>query len=258
MVAGQNVRRLVINMSFGWDEMWGGSEMNGTDFDDQIALLQDRTNNTGVPASVRAVHAAMVAASCEGALMFAASGNGSLWTCNEDPMYPAAWEVLERPTIDECALAEYGLVDLTSTTALDFTYPVGPLTDALTEGAPLVHAVGAVDHALVPNTLGGNPVVEYSVLGMQRDKALPRLSGLGYRGVSLDALGSEYTAIQSGTSIGTATVAAAMTAAWTVAPTLAPHEVVKAVYNAANPLVDPDTGVPLAVDIELVLGCGRT
>ena len=251
LAAAPTADRLVLNMSFGWDEMWGGSEFNGFTFADQLGLLQDRTNNTGVPASVRAVHAAMVAASCEGALMFAASGNGSMWTCNETSMYPAAWEVLERPTIDECIKAENGLVDLSSTTATDFGHPVGPLLDATSEGAPLVHAVGAVDHAFVPGTMGDPDTVEYTVLGMQRDKALPRLSGLGYHGVAVDALGSEYTAIQSGTSIGTATVAAAMTAAWTVAPTLAPHEVVNAVYNKAEPLLDLDAGTPLEVDLEL-------
>lgn len=100
---------LVLNLSLGWHEDYGGS---------QLPLSEpDR-------ADARAVYDAIRFARCSGALVFAAAGNRYGGGLDQGPLYPAAWaEVTIDPGI--CA-SELGV----------------PAT--LTYKAPLVFAVGGV------------------------------------------------------------------------------------------------------------------
>jgi hypothetical protein len=74
---------LVVNLSLGWHESFGGP----------YGTVRD------LPAPVRAVQAMITDASCRGAVLIAAAGNAGLGT---GPLYPAGWEAKPAPTMDEC------------------------------------------------------------------------------------------------------------------------------------------------------------
>jgi len=102
---------LVINLSLGWLEPFGGSA------GDSVLELP--------PA--RGVYAAIEKAVCRGALVFAAAGNWSGGTTFADgPIYPAAWTRRMAPTFKRC-LAFSGSVP------------------GYTGGGRLVEAVGGID-----------------------------------------------------------------------------------------------------------------
>jgi hypothetical protein len=65
--------RLVVNMSFGWDEQWGGRD----------------PQTTRLPA--RLVHEVARYSACHGALLVAAAGNRNVPDF-DGPMFPAGWE----------------------------------------------------------------------------------------------------------------------------------------------------------------------
>ncbi len=82
---------LVINLSLGWDR---GADPVLPDDHQRLALGADAS----IPAPTRAVHAALYHARCQGALIFASSGNDDgMLKDRSGPLLPAAWSALEVP-----------------------------------------------------------------------------------------------------------------------------------------------------------------
>lgn len=82
---------LVINLSLGWDR---GADPLLPDDHERLAFGADAI----IPAPTRAVHAALYHARCQGALIFAASGNDDgMLKDRSGPLLPAAWSALEVP-----------------------------------------------------------------------------------------------------------------------------------------------------------------
>lgn len=108
---------LIVNLSLGWNPIWGG----------------DDPSPAAWPLDVQAAYDAIYEASCRGALVVAAAGNRSGGPSGAvGPVYPAAWET--RLLSDAQCLAIAGGV-LSDYTAVD--------------DRPVVYAVGAVDEHLV-------------------------------------------------------------------------------------------------------------
>ena len=188
-------RRLVINLSVGWDPMFGGQPPLST-----------------APASIRAVHAVLEYASCRGALVIAAAGNRSTGPENlTGPLFPGGWEALAAPDATECAAA-------LDTVPVDPTlFPVPPNTYR-----PLVYAVGAVDHTGSTTRVrpGGEP--RLTAFG---DHAVS-----GY----LDSGMLEPTSVLTGTSVGALVVSAAAAAAWHFRPDEPYYAIMHAFYASAD------------------------
>jgi hypothetical protein len=91
-LGGPQHRRLVLNLSVGWEPTFGG----------------DFTTLGDLPAPVRAVHAALVHARCQGALPIVAAGNDSGGSpAPVGPLFPAAWEQRPAPDAAQCAAVEF-------------------------------------------------------------------------------------------------------------------------------------------------------
>ncbi|MGB1699422.1 MAG: hypothetical protein ACPHRO_05680, partial [Nannocystaceae bacterium] len=227
--ASPSVDHLIMSMSFGWDgSYWGEllkSQMNQSD---AIIVANDIANETFVPGPVRSVLASMMTASCQGVMMVAATGNNTEHTCDVGPLLPAAWEQIPRPNANECKVS--GFVSQSNAFG---NYQFQASNFGLESTEPLVYAAGALDY-------------DFSELNMQRKEAMPRLAGLGFRGVGKDVNG-DWTDVQSGTSIGTATVAAAMANTWSTDGSRTAAQVVEAVYGGALDVLDE--GIPLQADV---------
>jgi hypothetical protein len=93
-VAANAGRKLVVNLSLGWDEAFG--------------------SDAAARVSVEAVYEALRYARCRGALVVAASGNsrGQL-PPSDGPLLPAAWQAVPAPTPAQC-LADFGISSATS------------------------------------------------------------------------------------------------------------------------------------------------
>lgn len=106
--------RLIINLSVGWDPVWGG-------------VVDPVEGVTGTPALVLE---SLQYAHCAGALVFAAAGNRTTPLGSPTPetaIYPAAWATLAAPTLEQCQ-------------ALGFR-DAQPNPET-----PLLHAVGGLDY----------------------------------------------------------------------------------------------------------------
>jgi hypothetical protein len=108
-------RRLVINISAGWDPIWGAGEPNA---------------NPGAGAVLQALRVA----ACHGALTLAAAGNKPGAVGTDGAVYPAAYEALTAPTRAECAALGVRVDESR-----------GPIFDSDPRAAQLVYAVGGVD-----------------------------------------------------------------------------------------------------------------
>jgi hypothetical protein len=171
-------RRLVLNLSIGWDPQFG-----------QLSLLEP------TPAPVLAVFRALQDASCRGALVLAAAGNRFSGPDNTPgPLLPGGWETLPAPDLAYCQAN----LDPDDVDASDF--PDGPAY------RPLVYAAGAVDIANRPvltRVRGEPPRVAY---GMQ-----------AVTGVVI-GIDEEPTEVQTGTSVAAVIASAAAAAGWAYQP----------------------------------------
>ena len=87
---------LILNLSLGWDRLYGGSPAVGV---------------SGWPASVQAAHAAIVDARCRGAMVLAATGNRQGGTRDLGPLVPALWESTTiDPAVCSAALGGPGAI----------------------------------------------------------------------------------------------------------------------------------------------------
>lgn len=130
--------RLILNLSLGWDPVFGGGEST-------VAAM---------PLSVQAVFRAIADARCRGGLIIAAAGNdpGGPWTTG--PIFPAAWEQLPAPKRTAC------------TTALGFAPSPSHFPTAATAYNPLVFAASGVQSAGQPlanqRPGAGAPIAAYA------------------------------------------------------------------------------------------------
>jgi len=139
-------RRLVLNISAGWDPLYGGLEPVPAD----------------TPAPVAAVQAAIRDAVCRGAAVVAAAGNREGGPTTESgPILPAAWETKPAPAVVHCK--SLGL----SPNPADFVAPYRPLVFAVggvrAGDGPLYNSRDAAeprlaafaDHGVVAAAAGG-------------------------------------------------------------------------------------------------------
>lgn len=104
--------RLIINISAGWDPIWGGAE----------------TPNAGVTGTPALVLESLQYANCSGAIVFAAAGNRTTPFGSATPetaIYPAAWTTSATPSKEQCAAL--GVPDATPDPKEPLLYAVGGL-----------------------------------------------------------------------------------------------------------------------------------
>lgn len=161
--------RLIINISAGWDPIWGGAA----------------TPNGAVTGTPELVLESVQYAHCAGAVVFAAAGNrttpfGS--AAPETAIYPAAWTTLPAPTPDQCAAL--GVADAKPDAA-----------------APLLHAVGGLDllggplmtgrpNALPPLATVGINVVRHEPYGAPHHT--PTLTGTSMSTAAVSGVAAHY------------------------------------------------------------------
>ncbi len=185
-------RRLVINLSLGWDRLFGG--LTGPVAD--------------MPAPVQAIYRAIEDAVCRGALVVAAAGNGFGGPePNRGPLLPAAWELRPAPTGAACVAALEVLPD-----PADFPPPGQPVY------RPLVHAAGAAR-------------ADGTALSNSRFRGLPRLMAFSDHGVVESHLTDQPTATLTGSSVAAAVVSAAAAAAWSYRSDLRADEIMQTLYD---------------------------
>ncbi len=131
-------RRLVLNLSVGWDPRYGAFRFGG-----------------GTPTPVLAMLRALQDATCRGAVVVAAAGNRLAGPENtRGPLLPGGWEDLPAPGFSYCRLnLAPGEVD-------ENDFPTEPVY------RPLVYAAGSVDRDDVPvltRVRGEPPRVAYGV-----------------------------------------------------------------------------------------------
>ncbi|NVB40382.1 S8 family serine peptidase [Pseudenhygromyxa sp. WMMC2535] len=156
------------------------------------------------------VYRALRRASCDGALIIAASGNESPYACPRGPMEPAVWETLARPTQQEC-VAEFGAQ------SFDAGHFGGRwLACGANEYCPLVHSIGAVDEL-------DDDLANY------REGSRPRLATLGFS-AQVDSDGP-----MSGTSVSAAIASGAAARLWSHAPNLSGDAIMQALWSTGRP-----------------------
>lgn len=177
---------LVLNLSLGWLPRFGGGSPH---------VPTDRV-------SARAVHAILSRSLCEGALVFAATGNDSGGSTDRDgPLLPAAWSASGPPRVEDCAALGAGQVSAAE---------LGRLV-----------AVGGVDG-------------RDRSLGISRPDSTPRLVAPSAAATATTAGGGPAPLVLSGTSVGTLVAATAAAVARGYVPDLAPGQVIEALYASAS------------------------
>jgi hypothetical protein len=202
--------RAVVNLSLGWVP----------------ALDTNPRGSHGRTLPEDLVFQVLTRASCLGALVLAAAGNGA-FAGTTGPTQPAGWEAEPAPGALACQR---------------FAEPDWPFAGDLAVAdayRPLVHAVSAVDYHDQP-------------LAVVRPGSIPRLMAHGMSAITDDPLRAPgHTLLLTGTSVSTALVAGAAAALWSHSPTLTAHGVASQLFS---------TGVSLpAVTTELCLpgGCAK-
>ncbi len=193
---GGTDRRLVLNMSLGWEPAFGG----------------DYTSLSDLPAPVRAVHSALLHARCQGALPVVAAGNDTGGSpAPFGPLYPGAWETKAAPEPALCSALEGA------------TYsPAGLITAPTpTDYQPLVFSVSGVRGDGVP-------------LMNARKGGHARLVAPGAH-VTVPSATNGPTAGMTGSSISAAVVTASVAAAWSYRPELNASTVMSLVWAGSTP-----------------------
>ena len=206
--------RLVINLSLGWvapgagalcgtteAEPWCAAEGHVGAFD---AFLAGAPRVFPTRNAIEAVHAALLYATCNGAVVVAAAGNTKADSCNTEPVAPAAWAKFHAPMPGECH-------------ALGFADSGSPWLMSDTGTRPLLHPVSGVE-------ADGEPIA-FTRPGSE---------------TQLVAAGSEATAgletALTGTSVSAALVSSAFALLWSQEPSIPPALVAKRILDGARPL----------------------
>jgi hypothetical protein len=230
---------LVINLSLGWDPRHAGklkafnierrAELGGDGGDGRDGDACPVTSTAGDGAKPDpqyqlledGVRRAIERASCLGALVVAAAGNGDVPKVANvsDPdsgaMLPAAWEALPAPTDQACE--DRGLL------RTGWSRPRG-----LGPGSyhPLVYAATGVEYA------------HRFILSNTRSNGISRLGGPGLVVVSGETRppgpgvgAAQHTLPLSGSSMGAAAVSGVAAAAWSLRPDASPHEIMAILFR---------------------------
>ncbi len=193
-------QRLVINLSIGWDGMYGGAYNPAFPVEAQLS------------APILAVHRAIERATCHGALVIAAAGNdtGGL-PVPSGPMFPAGWEQAPAPANCNRFGNSIGAADL---------------PPAAAPYRPLVHSVGGVDGTDTP-------------LSTTRANGRPRLAASSFQAVMLyndPTAGMGVTDVMSGTSAAAAVASATAALVWGYEPDLHGADVMARIYGSGESL----------------------
>ncbi|HET6586087.1 MAG TPA: S8 family serine peptidase [Nannocystaceae bacterium] len=208
-------RRLVVNLSVGWTAEMGGDCSLGEDepwCGDHVGEMVGHlgtASNEPLPwrYAAESLHAALLYASCHGALIVTAAGNAKGDSCNVEPVAPGVWGSYRAPTEAECD-------------ALGFTPPpeIEARLPANEDVAwPLVLPVSA-------ERPDGRPIAA------TRPGSITPLVAPGWH-VSLDAGEMPLT----GTSISAAAVSGAAALVWSQGPGMHAGEVLHKLYDLGTP-----------------------
>lgn len=205
---------LILNLSVAWDPTYGGDLMPPGQEGEPIDMLEAPSDR--VPATVQAVYAVLVYASCHGALTIAASGNNTGAPCEQQgAMAPALWERYPAPHHDACFVffgedPDQGPGDPT----------VEPAADSL------VYAAGGVTAYDLPIPVARPVSTPPRVL-----PAFQAVAGAGPR----------QTDAWTGTSVAAAALSGLAASIWTHHPALTPRQVIGLITSSGR-----NTGLPVA------------
>lgn len=196
---------LVLNMSVAWDARFGGDvTAPGNEAEHWKRLI---TPSEDVPATVQAVHAALVYAACLDALSFAAAGNNAGAPCEEQgAMAPARWERYPAPNAAAC---QQIFEQVMPRRAGEAGYPAGV--------SSLVYAAGGV-------VASGEPIP------IARPGSTPARVLMAFAGVA--GAGAQQTDVWTGTSVATALVSGIAGQIWSHQRTLTPAQVVAVIDSS--------------------------
>lgn len=213
---GKTPPRLVINLSVGWladprdssgsfseEQPWSGSGSA----DSLFSFLSKPSETFKGRTAVAAVNAALVYASCQGALIVASAGNHNAGSFNDHLVAPAAWSRYRGPTESECM--DLGFI---ADGERPFTLP-----DDDTQAGPLVLPVAAIGQSDAP-------------IVATRPGTLTRLLAPGYYG-----MGGGAGVPMTGTSVSAALVSAASGLVWSNEPALTPRQVAERLTTRGVP-----------------------
>lgn len=195
-------RNLILNLSVGWDRMYGSD--------------------------VPVVHDAIATAVCRGALIVAAAGNRVAGPTDlERPLLPAAWEEKLAPDREECKQLLGVEPDPKFFLARSPDPNAAPPACNLQPASrppyrPLVYAVGGVDH-------------KKRLMSNARPGATPRLVAFGDHvpvGLPVGTDNPERLATLTGTSVSTLVASAAAAVQWSRCRELNAFEVMETVWDA--------------------------
>lgn len=175
-------------------------------------------------APAQSVIAALQAAYCMGAVVYAAAGNVSDNSCEEtDMLAPASYEAFPVPSETDCQ--NWGYAEM------HYGYTHAP-------GSPLIHAVGGLDGHDQP-------------IANHRRDAHPRLHA-----TSSDAISSDGTVTITGTSVATAVAAGTHLLMVSLEPNEIPNEVASQLYSTGYDTgEDADSGMYLTDPIRRISVC---
>lgn len=213
-------RHLIINLSLGWDPS---------------SRLPDDWQR-------RQMWALLLRASCEGALVIGASGNGNAVT--RGPLAPALFEREAAPDAARCRELGFDTKDPTATAqggAGASAAKVNGTKAAAAAYRPLIHAVGGVDF------------FDERLATLRRDSH-PRLAAFAMEAaVSARPSPTGYTIPRSSPSLSAAAVSGMAAVVWALRPDLDAHQVMAAVYEGGVPL----EGSNLGSHTEICLDTGK-
>ncbi len=185
---------LIVNLSLGWDPTLADLSIPAKD---HLHLLKGDVST--VPVTVQAVHAGLVWAACNRAMLIAAAGNNEGEPCEgSGPLAPAAWEHFPSVRLSACA-SIFGKDQVAVTKK----------GQGLVEGS-LVYAAGGltyVDTPLPNARIGSLPV-----------RALPALQAVAE---GIPGRSDSWT----GSSVAAATLSAVTARAWSVDPQRSAHDI---------------------------------
>lgn len=182
-----------------------------------LALGWDQRFEKPKDLATRAVHDALVHASCHGAFLAAAAGNDTGGpTPAEGAVYPAAWESEAAP----------GPADCKSFEGKAWSSKLDPVVPPSNVNVPLILSIGGVDREDRP-------------IALTRPKSLTQLVALAFQAAAGDP-SRPLPQPLTGTSIGVTVAGAAAAAVWAYDPTLTAREVMSVLTDTATPLAGPD------------------
>lgn len=203
---------LVLNLSVGWDAAVYGDLPPALSAVDHEVLLD--VTDASVPAPTRAVHAALVYASCLDALAVAAAGNNLGAPCEQKgPLAPASWERHAAPTRAVCNKLFPGSLN----------QPRIQQDSIVPTRQALVYAAGGIQ-------ADGRPLANMRP-GSTPRRVLPALHAVAGAGPLL-------TEAWSGTSVAAAALSGLAAALWSYNPKLSPHQVLALIDASGTELPD--------------------